>query len=646
MSSDMRTDHSSISGSGLPVAPSADQLPQTDPVGDGKIWGADIPLPKVSHRANPAEQALSQLITLLKERGVEAPLVPQLTDRLARFVAPSLAPDTPYQSPIPGITILALAPQLAGLKLQRDRLTVVRELLAPAANDPGYRNFICTKLPFLIHFFSTQERSHLLTHALSFESRKVRAMVAFAVVRSCRTRKELMTLVSEERSRRLRELRSPELKELVAKAVFRRAFRDIQIPPKLSDAYAARTVQRPRIAARVVRARMAELRSALKDHLKALESYPALRNTRTAREYRSVINDSLRKLRPYGAEPGAFSARFISRHRGAALTNLLIAKVNCELRFGVHLRDRHPTKDAKPRSWQIKDIRSLQSVLKRLPEGHIEMAPGIHNFVLSRLKDYFGWRTDSGVIVQTDENHLEFSREFGGVPGRPAVLIHEIGHGLFLAPGERDLRFNHAGEIVAPGEMLFDFTAFHALSGWHVVTPQPTRFLYRNQTVEILGGSYIKDGTYVLDRPHQCAAGSVTFKLYSDVEERGGEFDEPKRKKSVRFVLGYDSFARFGIRANGCEDPFEDHAEGLTEYIEAPERFSRMAPEKFFYYHVHFRSHPETSSYVQYVYKELATRSSDDTTPQESPPIVNERTASDEVPALDPSVDGESHLSE
>lgn len=571
-------------------------------------------LPRVGLVANPAEYALQRLVTLLQERGVDATsVVPRLKNRLAPFIThaeqgPGEAHVTPTVSikglpeTVPSLAILALAPQIAQLRTQHERLTVIRELLAPGISDPFYRNFICLKLPHLIHFLSTKERSHLLTHALSFESKKVQAKVAFAVVRSARTRRELMSLISEKRARRLGALRHPELKELVAKALLRRAFRDLEIPPSLSSAYAGKTVEQPRVAARVVRARMAELQSILKSHLQVLKTYPNLEKTRTAREYRCVIKDSLRRLSPYVAESDTLPTIHISRHRGAKLTNLLIKKVSCELEFGIHLRNGHPHNSHLNRPWQIKDIKTLKAALREIPEGHLEMAPGINDFFLSRRREYYGWRHDHGPIVLTDEHHHEISREFGGAPGRRVVIIHEIAHGLFSGRGERNTRFDpYTGEITSPGDPLFDFRSFYALSGWHVVTAQPKEWRYNKGVVAIA------DVEYAVGRPQEYNGKGVIFRTFEDAEEIGGGPIEHKRTKTIRLLLAHDPFAPFGRRENGWEEPAEDHAEGLAEYLEAPRRFSRAAPEKFLYYHLHFRAHSEMSPDVQYVYQTLTS---------------------------------------
>jgi hypothetical protein len=72
-----------------------------------------------------------------------------------------------------------------------------------------------------------------------------------------------------------------------------------------------------------------------------------------------------------------------------------------------------------------------------------------------------------------------------------------------------------------------------------------------------------------------------------------------------KYLLVRHPEAQFGVRSYASHDPWEDWAESFTEYMVAPERFLVFAPEKFLYFHVHFRRYDESSELIQSLYARL-----------------------------------------
>jgi hypothetical protein len=73
-----------------------------------------------------------------------------------------------------------------------------------------------------------------------------------------------------------------------------------------------------------------------------------------------------------------------------------------------------------------------------------------------------------------------------------------------------------------------------------------------------------------------------------------------------KYLLVRHPDAQFGVRSNASCDPWEDWAEGFTEYMVAPDRFLIFAPEKFLYFHVHFRRYDESSELIKSLYARLS----------------------------------------
>jgi len=546
---------------------------------NGELSGLSLPSRK-NHSVDPAGYALETLESSLRSRGVQT---------RAFLAAPELA-------------LLELAPALGGLPKQGDRLAILRELLEHVDTSDSYRSYLCTKLPHLLTFVSTKERLALLRYALSFSERRVKAPLAFAIARSARTSGELKSLISERRAVELARLKHVELRELVAKAVFSRQFGKQAFPRGLGRSATARVVQDPKGSATRVRERLREMQSSLKDHLAVLEAYPELAKCRTTREFKRSLTEALDTLSLH-VQRGELPPRHrLSRFQGGQLVNLLAKKVRLELEYGIHLTRASGAASSEARSWSLSDMRSVRAGLSLIPAGHLIMTPLLHRFERFSSKDSFGTRRDSGAIAIADDMRSDrsYSREFGGVQGLVVTLVHEIGHALQVGKSHRDIKFSReTGRIFNPADPLFDFGAFLSLSDWRVVTEQPQQWIYNGEAIRIGANEY------PLNHPTTYRDRYVVLTTYDDTVtvRRVGE---QKKEKNIKLVLAHSAGAGFGIRTYGREDPFEDWAEGFSEYILTPERFSRLAPEKFLYYHVHFRCYEESSNVIQDLYRRLS----------------------------------------
>lgn len=542
---------------------------------------ADLNLPvRKNPSLDPAGYALETLESSLRSRGI---------DTRTLLKAPELA-------------LLELGPALGGLPKQGERLTVLRELLEHIGTSESYCTYLCNKLPHLLGFISTKERGSLLRYALAMSDRRVKASLAFAIVRSARTSGELKSLISERRAVELSKLKHVELRELVAKAVFCRQFGKQTFPRGLGRSATARVVQDPRGSAERVRERLREMYSSLKKHLAVIEAYPELSSCRTTREFKRSLSEAIETLSPHVPKGEGAPRHRLSRYQGGQLVNLLAKKVRLELEYGIHLARGSGVASGETRPWSVRDIRNVRAALSLIPAGHLIMTPLLHRFEKFPSKDSFGLRRDSGAIAIADDmsSDRSYSREFGGVQGLVVTLVHEIGHALQVGKADRDIKFNReTGEILNPADPLFDFGAFLALSNWRVITEQPQQWIYNGEAIRI--------GTseYPLNHPAAYKGEYVVLTTYEDtvtIKKVG----EPNKERPIKLVLAHSAGAGFGIRPYGREDPFEDWAEGFSEYILAPERFSRLAPEKFLFYHVHFRCYEESSAVIQDLYRRLS----------------------------------------
>jgi hypothetical protein len=187
---------------------------------------------------DPADYALQTLEVYLLERD---------RGRKLFFTAPELA-------------ILELAPHIRMLSREGERRSVMLELMTPARTNDAYRNYIATKITHLVGFLSLRERMRLLSHVLTWQERKASAAMAYALVRSAKTKEEMLEMVSERRTRQLLKLKHKELREIVAKVVFMREFGSLWIPAAPSRAFSAKVVQEPTRARGMVRERQRMLR--------------------------------------------------------------------------------------------------------------------------------------------------------------------------------------------------------------------------------------------------------------------------------------------------------------------------------------------------------------------------------------------------
>jgi hypothetical protein len=141
------------------------------------------------------------------------------------------------------------------------------------------------------------------------------------------------------------------------------------------------------------------------------------------------------------------------------------------------------------------------------------------------------------------------------------------------------------GSIEGRADPLYDFTTFCSLSGWRIATDRPWTALYYGQALSINGEQY------PIGTPTVYHGARVVFVVLSEA--------------GAKILLARDPDAQFPVSGNAQKDPWEDWAEGFSEYILAPERFAVFAPEKFLYFHVHFKKYPEDHPIVQKLYSQL-----------------------------------------
>jgi hypothetical protein len=159
-------------------------------------------------------------------------------------------------------------------------------------------------------------------------------------------------------------------------------------------------------------------------------------------------------------------------------------------------------------------------------------------------------------------------------------MVHEIGHAIQIDASSASVSDSKStGLVLTSADPNFDFRAFCQLSGWRFVTEQPWSLVLDGRAVKIA------DSLYPLYQPASYAGRDAIL-----VEMKDG---------AEKYLLERHSRAKFGIRDYASSDPWEDWAEGFTEYVLAPERFLVFAPEKFLYFHVHFRRYDESSELIQ-----------------------------------------------
>ena len=396
-------------------------------------------------------------------------------------------------------------------------------------------------------------------------------------------------MVTEKRGRQLLKLRHIELREVVAKVVFMRHFSQLSLPLGLSRSVSARVVKEPKRARHVVRERLNALYDSVKEHLQAVESHPRIARTRSAKEFTRSLKDALKILSPHVGRNGALPRHSLSRFEGAKLAALVSLKVRSELKHGVWFARSRPGKGNPSLSWTSPDIKRVLPALKEIGEGLRLMTPLLHRIELGSHRHEWGSRAPDGMIQLTDEGRRDrsYSRAFGGQSYPLITMLHEVGHAIQIGASLASTSYSKdTGLISSPADPLFDFGAFCRLSGWRFVTEQPWSLIFDGEAVEIAGTMYplYRRTTY-----HAQPA------VFVDMKDAG-----------QKYLLVRHPDAQFGVRSNASCDPWEDWAEGFTEYMVAPDRFLIFAPEKFLYFHVHFRRYDESSELIKSLYARLS----------------------------------------
>lgn len=492
---------------------------------------------------------------------------------------------------VPDLAILELAPQIGKLPREKDRRAVLLNLMKHVRTNDDYRNYMATKIPHLISFISLRERVRLLSHVLTWPTseRRASAAMAYAIVRSAKNKEEMLEMITEKRGRQLLRLRHKELREIVAKVVFTGHFSQLSLPLGLSRTVAGRVVAEPKKARQLVRARLHDLYDSVKEHLRAVESHRQLARTRSAKEFTRSLKDALQILSPHVSLNGRFPRRALSRFEGAKLASLVSLKVRSELKYGVWFARSRSCKGRPASNWTESEIRSVLPALKEIGEGVRLMTPLLHRIERSAHGGDYGTRAPNGVIQLTYQGRVDrsYSKQFGGQSYPLIIMVHEIGHAIQIGASPAPVSYSKStGLVSTPADPNFDFRAFCQLSGWRFVTEHPWSLVLDGRAVKIA------DSLYPLYQPTSYAGRDAIL-----VEMKDGP---------QKYLLERHSHAKFGIRDYASSDPWEDWAEGFTEYMLAPERFLVFAPEKFLYFHVHFRRYDESSEIIQNLHEQLA----------------------------------------
>jgi|GEM_PF-6235896 len=491
----------------------------------------------------------------------------------------------------PELALLELSPQIAKLPRERERRQVMLELITPARANDTYRAYIATKVPYLVHFLSLRERMRLLAHVLTWTERRAKAAMAFSLVRSAKDKNEMFSMVTEKRAKQLLKLKHKELREIVAKVILMRHLKQLSLPQGLSRKVSARVIQEPKKARQLVRERLKGLYDSVKEHLSVIESHPRLARTRSAKELSRSLKEALTILSPHVARNGTPARHQLSRYEGAQLVALIACKVRAELDYGVWFATGRATPKSPSWRWTIPEIKQGVKALKEIGEGLRLMTPKLHRFERLSRRDGFGFRAPSGIIQLTDEGRRSrsFSKAFGGKNYAHITLLHEIGHAIQIGASQEFVSYSReTGRITAPADPMFDFPAFCDLSGWRCVTEQPWKCIFAGEAVDINGAMYpLYRSTNYQGEPA----------VFVDMDEEGR-----------KHLLIRHPNAEFPVRSAARFDPWEDWAESFTEYMLEPDRFMVFAPEKFLFFHVHFRRYSENSDIIVRLHEILEDR--------------------------------------
>lgn len=494
-------------------------------------------------------------------------------------------------SALPELALLELAPLLGKLETRQERRSVLQELLRPAITNSSYRAYLCRKLPHLLYFVPIEERAQLLQSVLVLTQRRVKSALAFAVVRSAHDKQELKELLPSRTITKVLSLKHKELSEIAAKVIIIRRFELTPFPKALSRCYTAQVVAEPKKAREKVRERLLEIHAALTARLADLDSLELLRNLRTTKEFKRGLREALKIIKPHVAIDDSLPRRRLSRYDGAQLANFLSFKVRTEIGYGVWFANGAFREQQKPHAWTRADIKRTLPAFAHIPEGHILMTPLLHQFLRGNDPTNFGSRAPTGAIWLTDQHRTDHSMShcFGGIHSTVVVAIHEMAHAIQIGNGAQETGWKTSGELVSPADPLFDFAAFCQLSKWRVITERPWMRAYNNDAV-------------LIDRQLLPIARPTTYRGEEVVIRH---FHEPSNGGTL---LSHAANAKFGLRAPANTDPWEDWAEGFCEYMLTPRRFVELSPEKFLYFHLHFRKYEESSPIVRRLQRELEAR--------------------------------------
>lgn len=451
-----------------------------------------------------------------------------------------------------------------------ERVGLIRDLMNETAESKKVHRFIECNIPLLLYFTKHDEKVALLNHMLEFPKGKAVIQMCLETMRSCHTLKELNALVKAVGQEKLFEVRNTDLRELVAQAVLGFELRNAGLPKHLSKFSGKRSIPH----------KLRELQYSLEERIEICKTDPELAKTEFARE-------SIRTAR--------YNLAYMKEERGRLrtvgelkeMTNMLIDKIRLEYKYGLILTNERDAQNKNHRRWTQEDIKQLNSILTRIPEGPLLWTPYLREVCrVERLAEDAFAENDGQRIIKIADKAFSYKDEdakYKPWSWMAATFCHELGHSFYFgahygfAKGEKGTEGYK--ELFDP---RYDYQEYLAISGWKA---QRTGFKISDdrQRVTINGESYPLEQVT-----------NVDGKMLSLVHDR-----------EAKILYSRSATAEFSAGSYAQSDPWEDWAEAFADYIVKPNRLITFAPKKFAFFEQEFRRYDSNASIINKATKRL-----------------------------------------
>lgn len=433
------------------------------------------------------------------------------------------------------------------------------------------------ELPFLAavltqagYWLNATERGKLLVELSNRQPSGASAKCWVALARSAPRIEQLCRVLQRCGREKLLQSSSRELKEFTVTIEVMSSLRGIKLPNRPSP-YATRPAS--------LLQRAEQLKGALYEAQRGLKAMSwAKGSTRYAR-FTSMLQSSIQVVASHlehATTPGA---------RNQVLRAEL-ERVSLELRFGKSL-----THDPA-RPWAEGELLVVRSALEVTGECRNIFSPLLEIRRSAGIEDSCGTVSDCGTRVELEDrcfDQKQGATEVRGGCSPEEIVIHELGHGYSMVPLDAISRKVRRSVGVN-------------LNEWFAADHFPEIFLRIGRWGSMTDGFQVESRIATIDG-RRVPLGVV---LAINGESRVYEYHH-----ASRCLYWYSVIGEFPLRPDSRYDPWEQLAEGFSDYYRAPEQLIEHAPNMFWYFESIYHHYDGD----QNIFERLSNRLKSRTTP-------------------------------